>query len=58
MPDYRLHVSERLLGQTDGPVLKALKRRHGGTIRLPNRAKDLPDRDRLALRFERFMAAT
>jgi putative restriction endonuclease len=39
-------------------LLEALKRLHGGTIHLPNRAKDLPDRDRLALRFERFMAAT
>jgi putative restriction endonuclease len=56
--DYRLHVSERLLAQNDGPILEALKRLHGGTIHLPNRVKDLPDRDRLALRFERFMAVT
>ncbi len=55
--DYRLHVSERLLGQNDGPMLEALKRLDGGTIYLPNRIKDLPDRERLALRFERFMAA-
>jgi len=56
-PNYRLHVSERLIVQNDGPMLEALKRLHGATIHLPNRAKDLPDRDRLALRFERFMAA-
>jgi len=56
-PDYRLHVSERLLGQNDGPMLEALKRLNGGTIHLPNRDKDRPDRDRLALRFERFKAA-
>jgi putative restriction endonuclease len=56
-PDYRLHVSERLLGQRDGPMLEALKRLKGGTIHLPNRDKDRPDRDRLALRFERFKAA-
>jgi putative restriction endonuclease len=56
-PDYRLHVSGRLLAQNDGPMLDALKRLHGNTFHLPNRAKDLPDRDRLALRFERFMAA-
>ncbi|MFC3205608.1 HNH endonuclease [Aquamicrobium soli] len=56
-PDYRLHVSERLLGQNDGPMLEALKRLNGGTIYLPNRDKDQPDRDRLALRFERFKAA-
>ncbi len=29
-----------------------------GTIHVPNRVKDLSDRDRLVLRFERFMAAT
>ena len=56
-PDYRLHVSERLLGQNDGPMLEALKRLNGGTIHLPGRTKDRPDRDRLALRFERFKAA-
>jgi putative restriction endonuclease len=56
-PDYQLHVSERLLGQRDGPMLEALKRLNGGTIHLPNRDQDLPDRDRLALRFERFRAA-
>ena len=55
-PDYRLHVSERLLGQKDGPMLEALKRLNGGTIHLPRRSKDRPDRDRLALRFERFKA--
>jgi putative restriction endonuclease len=56
-PDYRLHVSERLLGQRDGPMLEALKRLDGETIHLPTRVKDRPDRDRLALRFERFKAA-
>ena len=55
-PDYRLHVSDRLLGQNDGPMLEALKRLNGGTIHLPSRIKDRPDRDRLALRFERFKA--
>ncbi len=56
-PDYRLHVSERLLGQRDGPMLEALKRLNGGTIHFPKRDKDRPDRDRLALRFERFKTA-
>ena len=56
-PDYRLHVSERLLGQHDGPMLEALTRLDGGTIHLPSRAKDHPDRDRLAVRFERFKGA-
>jgi putative restriction endonuclease len=56
-PDFRLHVSERLLSQNDGPMLDALKRLNGGTIHLPTRAKDHPDRHRLAIRFERFKAA-
>jgi putative restriction endonuclease len=55
-PDYRLHVSERLLGQNDAPMLEALTRLNGGAIYLPNRIKDRPDRDRIALRFERFKA--
>jgi predicted restriction endonuclease len=33
-PDYRLHVSERLLGQNDGPMLNALKGLNGETIHL------------------------
>ena len=56
-PDYRLHVSRRLLTQTDGPMLEALKALNGIAIHLPNRVKDRPDRDRLALRFGRFEAA-
>jgi putative restriction endonuclease len=55
-PDYRLHVSKRLLSQNDGPMLEALKRLHGETIHLPTRNKDRPDRDRLALRFEQYKA--
>jgi putative restriction endonuclease len=54
--DYRLHVSDRLLGQNDGPMLEALKGLKGGTIHLPVRIKDRPDQDRLAQRFERFKA--
>src|SRR6202023_3825346 len=38
-PDYRLHVSARLLGQNDGPMLEALKRLNGGTIYLPSRLR-------------------
>ena len=56
-PDYRLHVSERLLVQKDGPMLESLKRLNGGVIHLPSRIKDRPDRDRLAVRFDRFKAA-
>ena len=57
-PDYRVHVSERLLVQRDGPMLDALKQLQGGVLHLPKRVGDCPDRDRLAVRFERFKAAT
>lgn len=56
-PDYRLHVADRLLVQNDGPMLEALKRLNGEMIHLPIRARDRPDRDRLAQRYERFKAA-
>jgi putative restriction endonuclease len=56
-PDYRIHVADRLLDHHDGPMLEALKRLDGGIIHLPKRAKDSPDRDRLAVRYEQFKAA-
>ena len=56
-PDYRLHVSGRLLDQRDGTILEALKQLDGGRLHLPPRARDYPDRERLALRFEQFKAA-
>jgi len=56
-PDYRLHVSNRLLVQRDGPMLDALKHLDGRMIHLPDRMRDRPDRERLALRFERFKSA-
>lgn len=56
-PDYKLHVAERLLVQNDGPMLEAMKRLNGTMIHLPSRFKDRPDRDRLAVRFERFKMA-
>jgi putative restriction endonuclease len=55
--DYRLHVSERLLALNDGPMLEALKRLNRAAIHMPGRVKDRPDRDRLALRFDRFKGA-
>jgi putative restriction endonuclease len=55
--DYRIHIADRLLIQKDGPMLEALKRLAGGAIQLPDRAKDRPDRDRLAARFDQFKAA-
>ena len=56
-PDYRVHVSDRLLGQHDGKMLEALKLLDGGKIHLPRRSEDFPDRDRLAQRYELFRRA-
>jgi len=56
-PDYRIHVSDRLLCKNDGPLLDALKRLDHGQLHLPARLKDRPDRDRLAARYEIFKAA-
>lgn len=57
-PDYRLHVSDRLLDKNDGPILEALKGMHGGRINLPKREQDYPDRDRLQRRFELFKSTS
>ena len=57
-PDYRVHVSKRLLELHDGPMLDALKGVDGSRIRLPGRREDYPDPHRLEYRFERFKAAT
>ncbi len=56
-PDYRLHVSDRLLDQDDGPMLQALKQLDGSGLHLPSRSRDYPDRDRLDRRFETFRKA-
>ncbi len=57
-PDYRIHVSARLLEIHDGPFLElGLKGIAGTLIDTPRRPEDRPDRNRLALRFEQFKQA-
>lgn len=51
-PDYRIHVSDQLMAQQDGPVLEGLKSLNGQEMCRPRRDRDYPDRDRLAQRFE------
>jgi putative restriction endonuclease len=55
--DLRVHVSRRLLDDEDGPMLDVLKGFHGSTIDAPTKRMWQPDRERLATRFERFLAA-
>jgi putative restriction endonuclease len=58
-PDFRIHVSGRLLEIHDGPFLElGLKGIAGQVIQPPRRIEDRPDRDRLALRFEQFKDMT
>ena len=56
-PDYDVYVSRRLLDEEDGPMLELLKTFHQQAIVLPSRSSWQPDRDRLTVRFERFLAA-
>jgi putative restriction endonuclease len=56
-PDYRVHVSPRLLEDDDGPMLDLLKAFDGASIEPPRRATARPDPERLAARFERFRAS-
>ena len=50
-PDYRIHVSDRLLDPHDGPFLElGLKGIAGTLIEMPRRIEDRPDCDRLAVR--------
>lgn len=55
--DFKIHVSERLLSQNDGPMLESLKQLKGRLLRLPKRVLDYPSKERLALRFEKFRAS-
>ena len=57
-PDYRIHVSDRLLEIHDGPFLElGLKGIAETLIERPRRLEDRPDRDWLALRFAEFKKA-
>jgi len=54
-PDYAVKIAPRLLDDEDGPMLDVLKRFDGESIAVPARRSLRPDRDRLAVRFERFV---
>ena len=54
-PDYEVRVARRLLEDDDGPMLELLKGFHREPITLPKRSGLRPDRERLAVRYERFL---
>jgi len=56
--DYTVRVSRRLLEEEDGPMLELLKGFHAQRLLVPTRSSLRPDRERLAARFDRFLART
>lgn len=55
-PECVVHVSRRLLEDEDGPMLDLLKGSHEVPLFVPSRASERPDSERLALRYEGFIA--
>ena len=54
-PDYSIHLDKNLLDEVDGPMLRhGLQEMHGKSLILPIKRSELPDRERLSARFERF----
>lgn len=57
-PDYTVKINARLLDEVDGPMLRyGLQEMHGGSLNVPVRPHDFPDRDRLAIRYDIFKSA-
>jgi putative restriction endonuclease len=53
-PDFRIHVSDGLLEMHDGPFLEQGPKSMAGRLIVSQGDRRIPDRDRLALRFEEF----
>ncbi len=57
-PDLKVAINSSLLDEVDGPMLKhGLQEMHGATLSLPMGRANHPDRDKLSLRYERFLAS-
>jgi putative restriction endonuclease len=58
-PDYRVHISRRVLEERDGPMLRhGLQELDGSQIILPVRPTDRPDQERLARRYDAWRHAS
>lgn len=54
-PDYTVHLDKDVLDEVDGPMLRhGLQEMHGRSLIVPIKRNELPDRERLSVRFERF----
>lgn len=57
-PDFTVRVNAQVLTERDGPMLKhGLQEMDGRPLTLPDARLSWPDRDRLDLRYKRFLAA-
>ena len=57
-PDYRIHIKQSLLEESDGPMLKhGLQGLHGQEIIVPQKFIDRPNKIALEARHSRFLAA-
>lgn len=57
-PDYQIEVRRDVLEEIDGPMLRyGIQEMHGNRIILPHSSGKRPDRELLALRFEKFRKA-
>lgn len=57
-PDYLIRIRHDILDEKDGPMLQhGLKDMHGAPLRVPSSALLQPNRDYLAERYQRFVAA-
>ena len=55
-PDYTVQIAPGLLEEDDGPMLELLKGFHTQPISVPRASALRPDRERLAERYDRFLA--
>lgn len=55
--DFQVHIRHDILSEIDGPMLQhGLKEMQGRRISVPRHADDIPDRDRLDLRYKKFLS--
>jgi putative restriction endonuclease len=56
-PDLRIEINSELMAEVDGPMLKhGLQEMHGTRLHTPTSRAQRPDRERLAARYEAFLA--
>jgi putative restriction endonuclease len=57
-PDYTVHINRDLLEEVDGPMLKhGIQEMDQRALTIPLKRAERPDRERLALRYETFLAS-